>query len=64
MLVVYLFKNYPLFSVKQDEFNIWAKIVSDKEKFDFSNSKLSLDKYMGHFTKLVYSLDLKKKNNI
>ena len=31
MGVVNLFESFPLLSCKQDEFNVWAKIVEDKE---------------------------------
>lgn len=61
MFIVDLFKSFPLLSCKQDEFNLWAKIIRDKERLDSSSLKSSLSRYMSHFTKLVSELDSLKK---
>lgn len=61
--VVNLFEVYPLLSCKQDEFNVWAKIVQDKEKLQGRNSKISLSRYMKHFIDLDLELDRIRKHN-
>jgi len=44
--VVNLFESFPLLSCKQDEFNVWAKIVQDKERLQIKTSKISLSRYI------------------
>lgn len=62
--VVYHFESFPLLSCKQDEFNVWAKIVKDKEKLQVRNSKISLTRHMKHFIDLDLELDrIRKRNN-
>lgn len=62
--VVYHFESFPLLSCKQDEFNVWAKIVKDKEKLQVRNSKISLSCYIKHFIDLDLELDrIRKLNN-
>lgn len=61
--VVYHFESFPILSCKQDEFNVWAKIVKDKEKLQVRNSKISLSRYMQHFIDLDLELDRTRKRN-
>ena len=62
--VVNLFEFFPLLSCKQDEFNVWAKIVQDKEKLGVRSTKTSLSVFMKHFSDLDLELDrIRKRNN-
>lgn len=63
MEIVNLFESYPLLSCKQDEFKVWAKIIHDLEKLQGRDSKLSLTRYMKHFTDLDLELDRIRKHN-
>lgn len=64
MEVVYHFELHPLLSVKQNEFNVWAKIVKDKENLQVRTLKISLSHYMEHFQRLALELDkIRKENN-
>ena len=62
--VVNQFESFPLLSCKQDEFNVWARIVNDKEKLQVRNSRVSLTHYIKHFIDLDLELDrIRKRNN-